>query len=99
MLEEIVRSWGDPGKCKLYREGWTKGLKRNIGICVAQGQVIAHCDDACLYAPEYLGRMRAELIKEAGSGGLDAPVAVALARWYTMSVQEQEFRLVDLRRE
>jgi len=97
VLEEIVRSWGDPGKVKLYREGWTKGLKRNIGICIAQGAIIAHCDDGCLYAPEYLSRLSAELLKKAGNEGGQAAAAVALSKWYTLAISDQDFRLVDLR--
>jgi hypothetical protein len=55
---------------------------------------MAHFDDGCLYAPDYLGRM----IQELPAKGTDSPAAVALARWYYLNIQEKLFRLVDLRR-
>lgn len=86
---------GDPWTWEIPREGWTKGIKRNVACCVARGSILAHFDDGCLYAPTYLARMLAELEKMGGAGGV---MAATLARWYTVSIADVDFRLVDLRR-
>eukprot|EP00418_Pyrodinium_bahamense_P003488 CAMPEP_0179019724 /NCGR_PEP_ID=MMETSP0796-20121207/5017_1 /TAXON_ID=73915 /ORGANISM="Pyrodinium bahamense, Strain pbaha01" /LENGTH=435 /DNA_ID=CAMNT_0020715523 /DNA_START=112 /DNA_END=1416 /DNA_ORIENTATION=- len=84
---------------ELHREGWTKGLKRNVACCIARGSVIAHFDEGCLYSPDYLGRMVRELTKQTtvASGSL-APAAVSPSKWYTLNIAETHFRLVDLRK-
>mmetsp|Transcript_131793 Transcript_131793/g.421876 ORF Transcript_131793/g.421876 Transcript_131793/m.421876 type:complete len:465 (+) Transcript_131793:102-1496(+) len=51
---------------------WPVGLKRNIAVHLASGQVVAHFDDDDLYAPCYLERMVAAL------AGADA---VTLSSW------------------
>jgi len=85
---------GDPWKWEIEREGWTKGLKRNVAACIAKGKTIAHFDDGCLYAADYLQKMMAELRLVPGTGGA---AAVALSRWYVLSIADQDFRLVDLK--
>jgi len=96
---------GSPWNWEVEREGWTKGLKRNVACCLARGQVIAHFDDGCLYAPEYLSRSVQALL-----GGpsatfllLDAlreaarkVFAGAASTWFTVSVADNEFRIVDM---
>mmetsp|Transcript_5910 Transcript_5910/g.16810 ORF Transcript_5910/g.16810 Transcript_5910/m.16810 type:complete len:831 (-) Transcript_5910:294-2786(-) len=87
-----VMHWeeGSPFGTEIHIMGWTKGLKRNIACCIANGSVMAHFDDGCLYSPEYLSRMARELPRKA------APAAITLANWYSLGIQEKLFRLVDL---
>jgi len=96
-VEEVVEYTADVDytEYEVHREGWTKGIKRNIGACIAQGVAVAHCDEGCLYAPGYLSGMHAELTRIMG-GSLHGSGAVALARWYTMALKDQDFREVDL---
>lgn len=88
----------DPWLWEIRREGWTKGLKRNVACCIARGSVIAHFDEGCLYAPSYLSRWLGELRAAAPNGGSPSPLAGALSKWYTVGISSLEFRLVDLRR-
>lgn len=89
---------GDPWTWEIRREGWTKGLKRNVACCIARGSVIVHFDDGCLYAPSYLGRMLGELRNTAPQGGPLGPRGGTLSKWYTVAISGLEFRLVDMRR-
>jgi len=92
---------GDPWTWEIRREGWTKGLKRNVACCLARGAVIAHFDEGCLYAPDYLSRMLSELRGRGGGGqqaGALGPMGAALAKWYTVGISDCDFRLVDLNR-
>jgi len=96
-----ITQWGtkDPWKHEIHREGWTKGLKRNVACSIARGQVIAHFDEGCLYAPEYIGRMVSELGRQGSAGGgALSPAAVCPAKWYTLDIAETEFRMVDMRK-
>jgi len=102
--EEIIYwSEGDPWAQQIDREGWTKGLKRNIACCIAKGTVIAHFDDGCLYAPNYLSCMYEEFVKEVQRMTLGNsaraptdPVVATLAQWHTVAIADQDFRWVDL---
>lgn len=91
-----ITQWGtnSPWKHEIHREGWTKGLKRNVACCIARGQVIAHFDDGCIYAPDYIGRMMSELSRQGSAG----PAAVCPSKWYTLDIAETEFRLVDMKK-
>ncbi len=41
----------------LEPKAWSLGLKRNVAIELAAGEIIAHFDDDDLYAPGYLSWM------------------------------------------
>merc|ERR550532_86631 len=75
-------------------------MKRNAACCIARGSIIAHFDEGCLYAPDYLSRLAAELAAPSSAGGFGRlpPSAVSLSKWYTYSIAETEFRLVDLKK-
>ena len=36
---------------------WSVGLKRNLAVHLASGEVVVHADDDDLYAPCYISRM------------------------------------------
>jgi len=89
---------GDPWTWEIRREGWTKGLKRNVACCIAKGSVFVHFDEGCLYAPSYIGRLLVELKGQRTTDTPLGPAAGVLARWYTLGVAEIDFRLVDMRK-
>mmetsp|Transcript_91240 Transcript_91240/g.294966 ORF Transcript_91240/g.294966 Transcript_91240/m.294966 type:complete len:879 (-) Transcript_91240:158-2794(-) len=91
---------GDPWTYEIRREGWTKGLKRNVACCIASGAVIVHFDDGCLYAPDYVGRMRGELLGRGGEAAATTtttPMGAALSKWYTVGISDLDFRFIDMR--
>lgn len=55
---------GDPElwtELGLEPKAWSLGLKRNVAIELAAGEIIAHFDDDDLYAPGYLTWMHERL--------------------------------------
>lgn len=90
---------GSPWEYEMHRDGWTRGMLHNIACCISQGAAIAHFDDGCLYAPNYIGHMLSKLHAHAARvpGSLDAAAAVALAQFHTVALSRQIFRTVDLR--
>jgi len=93
---------GDPWSWEIQREGWTKGLKRNVAVSMARGSIIVHFDDGCLYAPSYIGRALAELAAatwSASPGKIPiGPAAGVISKWYTVGIADLDFRLVDIRK-
>jgi len=64
------------------------GLKRNIGIHLASGAIIAHFDDDDLYAPSYLSYMASKQHEA------DA-VAITLSSWAVLNLETGSFGLCD----
>ncbi len=64
------------------------GLKRNIGIRVASGELIAHFDDDDLYAPNYLGTMQKELQHA-------QVIALTLSTWFVLDMRTGDFSFCD----
>jgi len=87
---------GSPFGPQIVRDGWTKGLKRNLACAIASGSVLAHFDDGCLYAANYLELMLAELRRQTASSWTEV-AAIALSDWYYWGIQDHIFRRVDLK--
>lgn len=58
---------------RMMGSSWSVGLKRNLAVHLASGEVVAHFDDDDLYAPCYLDRMLAALA---------SADAVTLSSWF-----------------
>eukprot|EP00434_Breviolum_minutum_P030704 symbB.v1.2.027153.t1/scaffold2767.1/size71155/2 len=78
-----------PFATEVKKDGWTKGFKRNLACMMARGSTLVNMEDGCLYSEDYLAAMQEKLQQR-------KEAAVALQRWYTISLAQQSFRWVDL---
>ncbi|CAE8734454.1 unnamed protein product, partial [Polarella glacialis] len=68
------------------------GTKRNLGVHVARGELIAHFDDDDLYAPAYLETLTAKLLQS------DLAKALKLSSWFAGDALDGSFALCDAAR-
>lgn len=90
----------------LEPKAWSLGLKRNVAIELAAGEIIAHFDDDDLYAPGYLSWMHERLgnvlnkdkdpvISEYIESKLP-PAAVTLRAWHLLDLSDMTFGYMDV---
>jgi len=77
----VYRHFGDASA-----GSWSVGLKRNVAVFLASGDIIAHFDDDDLYAPTYLTTM---------IGALGDADAVMLSRWYVFEITSGTCAVAD----
>ena len=86
---------------------WSLGLKRNVAIELAAGEIIAHFDDDDLYATDYLSFMHERLstvLKKSQDSPVTseyiesklAPAAVTLKAWHLLDLSDMTFGYMDV---
>ncbi|CAE7151869.1 unnamed protein product [Symbiodinium pilosum] len=89
---------------------WSLGLKRNVAIQLAQGEVVAHFDDDDLYASGYLSWMHHRLEKVRKKAEKDlctstkkesrlCPVAITLREWHLLDLSDMTFGFMDVEKD
>lgn len=86
---------------------WSLGIKRNVAIELAAGEIIAHFDDDDLYAPGYLSWMYERLsnvLKKSKDSPVTSeyiesnmpPAAVTLKAWHLLDLSDMTFGYMDV---
>lgn len=75
-------------------DSWSLGLKRNVAVALAAGDVIAHFDDDDLYAAEYLTFMADKLCR-AVTAAEETSVTLANVNLQSVIITLQEWHMLD----